>query len=330
MSDTPSTMPKVLAGIAVLAAIVFAIVMFYPNGTAPGPDGSPPPTAPVEVRIGSFFTAIDYAPLVVAKAQGRFEEAFGPAAAVKYLTFESLPTINESLATDRVDIVFEAEPPALVGNAARIDVVMAGVSCSLVQEIIVPESSSVMTVKDLGGKKIGVLAGTSSHYGLLKTLKDAGVEPGAVEVLDMAPPDAKAAFGSGAIDAWAVWPPWVEQETVPGRARSLPGGDAFIHSIMAMRKGFATDHPDLATAAVAVLEETKSWLIANPEKGQEIVANELDLPLDVVRAAWPKHDWSSQIDEAMLADIQAKADFLKDLGLVENRVDVAASFVWHH
>ena len=241
------------------------------------------------------------------------------------MTFESLPTINESIATDRVDIVFEAEPPALIGHAAGIDVLMAGVSCSLVQELIVPNDSEI---RDPKGKKIAVLAGTSSHYGILKILEAWGVNPEKVIILDMAPPDAKAAFSSGNVDAWAVWPPWVEQETVPGYARALPGGDAYIHSIMAIRKGFTQDHPDLTRAALRVLEETKEWLVANPEEGIQILAKELDLPEEIVAAAWPKHDWRASIEADMLQDIQAKADFLKNQALVDSRVDVASTFVW--
>lgn len=317
---------KIIGAVVVVVAVVFTVFMFYPELVKqPTPD---PPIKLVQVRIGSFFTAIDYAPYIVAKSQGRFEKAFGNRAKISYVTFESLPTINESFATDRVDIVFEAELPALIGHAAGIDVVMAGVSCSLVQEIIVLTGSKIRDVSGLQGRKIAVLAGTSSHYGIIKTLLDATIDPKTVTILDMAPPDAKAAFSAGNVDAWAVWPPWVEQETVPGRARALPGGDAYIHSIMAIRRGFAEDNPELANAALSVLEDTKLWMIANPQEAKQIVASELDLPKEIVAAAWPKHNWSANIDSAMLKDIQAKADFLRDLELVEHRINVESTFVW--
>jgi sulfonate transport system substrate-binding protein len=323
---TNSRIPKWLMPVAVVAfAAVFVVLIYFPPA-AKRPETDAKSTV-VNVRIGSFFTAIDYAPFLVAKARGAFEEAFGQQAKVSYVTFESLPTINESFATNRVDIVFEAEPPALIGRAAGIDVLMAGVSCSLVQEIIVPAGSSIKTVSDLNGKKVAVLAGTSSHYGVIKTLREAGMDPKRISILDMAPPDAKAAFGTGAVDAWAVWPPWVEQETVPGNARALPGASAYIHSIMAIRGGFAKEHPALAKKAIEVLASTKKWLIANPKEGQSILSKELDLPLNVVVAAWPKHDWAATISEPMLQDIQAKADFLKDTGLIERSIRVNPDFL---
>ena len=143
---------------------------------------------------------------------------------VQYTTFQSLPPVNEAMATQQVDAVFEAEPPALIGRAAGIDVKIVGISCSLVQEILVPQKSKAQSVADLKGAKIAVLAGTSSHYGVLKLLKEAGLGPDSVEIIDMVPPDAKSAFETGQVDAWAVWPPFVEQEEMAGTGQGLAEG----------------------------------------------------------------------------------------------------------
>jgi ABC-type nitrate/sulfonate/bicarbonate transport system substrate-binding protein len=88
------------------------------------------------LKVGSFFIAIDYAPYLIAKSKGMFEN-IGGNSAVQYTTFQSLPPVNEALATQQVDAVFEAEPPALIGRAAGIDVKIVGISCSL--EHVPPE-----------------------------------------------------------------------------------------------------------------------------------------------------------------------------------------------
>ncbi|MBN1859723.1 hypothetical protein JW848_11065, partial [Candidatus Bipolaricaulota bacterium] len=56
------------------------------------------------------------------------------------------------------------------------------------------------------------------------------------------------------------------------------------------------------------------------QEGQAIVAEDLNLELPVVELAWPKHDWSARLSDAVVADIQQKGDFLFDLGKVERRV----------
>jgi sulfonate transport system substrate-binding protein len=278
------------------------------------------------LKIGSFFVAIDYAPYLIAKSKGMFDN-IESGTTTQYTMFQSLPPINEAFATNQIDAVFEAEPPALIGRAAGIDVKIVGISCSLVQEILVPVKSKAQTAADLKGAKIAVLAGTSSHYGVLKLLKEANVSPNNVEIIDMVPPDAKSAFETGQVDAWAVWPPFVEQEELAGVGRVLPKGDALIHSIMAVSGSFAAKNPATVKKLVGLLNETKAWMIKEPEQAQAIVAKELDIPLKVVQRAWPRHDWSATISDAVVADIQAKADFLYDGKYVNSRVDVAKQVV---
>ena len=278
------------------------------------------------LRLGSFSVAIDYAPYLISKSQGLFD-AIQSGAKPEYTTFQSLPPINEAFATDRMDVVFEAEPPALIGRAAGIDVKIVAISCSLVQEILVQKTSAAATAADLKGAKIAVLAGTSSHYGVIKILKDAGLKPTDVQIIDMIPPDAKSAFETGQVDAWAVWPPFIEQEELAGIGRVLPKGDALIHSIMAVRGDFATKHPDKVKAIVAVINKTKAWMIQRPAEARAIVAKELTIPVEVVERAWPRHDWAATLSEAVIADMQAKANFLYEMKYVSTRVDVAKQAV---
>jgi len=271
---------------------------------------------------------VDYGPYIVAKNKGWFDEVLkAKGSSAEYTQFQSLPPINESFATGRVDVVFEAEPPAIVGKAAGIDIKIMGISCSLVQEILVPKNSNVNSITDLKNKKIAVLAGTSSHYGLLKILKEAGLNASNVEIIDMIPPDAKNAFQTGRIDAWAVWPPWIEQEEIAGTGRVLPRGDATIQSIMAVRGDFAKQYPDITRSLIEVLARAKQWIGANPAEAQGMVAKELNVSLDVVKRAWPRHDWSAQLTDAAMADIQAKADFLKSNAFIKNSVDVRGNLV---
>lgn len=310
---------------AVLVALVLGVFMGACTRETPPPQsGSSPHAAPATkpLRMGSFSVAVDYGPYLVAKNRHWFEEALqSDGYKVEYTLFQSLPPINEALATDRVDVVFEAEPPAIVGKAAGIDVQIWGLSCKLIQEILVPTKSPVKTAGQLKGKRIAVLAGTSSHYGLLKILNAAGVTRNDVEIVDMVPPDAKNAFETGRVDAWAVWPPWVEQEELAGNGRVLPGGDAVIYSIMALRGGFARDNPAAVDKILKTLTRAKEWMVSNPEEAQKIVSTELNVPVEVVQKAWPRHDWSATINEAVIADIEAKAQFLSTNGFIKTPVN---------
>jgi len=275
------------------------------------------------VGIGTFSIAIDYSPYLVAKQKGWFDQALAPFHAKPSFTqFETLPAINEALATDRLDVVFEAEPPVIIAKAAGIDVHVTDLGCTLPVDILVPTGSKIRAINDLKGKTVAVLAGTSSQYGVLADASAAGVDGKDIEMVDMAPPEGKAAFESGKVDAWAVWPPWVEQEIVAGRGSTLEGGQATIQSIMAIRGGFEDRNPKMAKAIIGVEEHAKAWVAAHPDEAIAIVAQEAGLDPKVVRLAWPKHHFSVSLTPDVISDIQRKADFLFKRGLVRTRVDV--------
>ena len=248
-------------GIVLRSVIVFAIILLI-VGCSKKP-------AVKEVHFGSFSKAVDYAPYLIAKDKGWFDESLKEKGiTATYQVFQSLPPINESLATGRVDVIFEAEPPAIIGTAAGIDMKVVALSCTLVQDILVRSDTDINSAMDLKGKKIAVLAGTGSHYGLIKIIKAAGLSASDIEVVDMVPPDAKSAFQTGKVDGWAVWPPWVEQEEIAGTGRVLPRGDAVIQSIMVARGEFAQKYPEITRELVSILQRSKSWTQANPDEAQ--------------------------------------------------------------
>ncbi len=273
------------------------------------------------VRLGSFSKAVDYAPYLVAKQKHLFESALKPLnATVSYQEFQTLPSINEAFASKKIDAVFEAEAPCIVGKAAGIDLKILGISAVLNLPILVQKDSSITKISDLRGKRIAVLAGTSAHYVLLKLLENAGLSKSDVSIVNMTPPDAKSAFDSKKVDAWSIWPPFLEQEELAGFGRTIPNTSGKIIVIMAARSDFVKDNPAIAEALTSVLKSTRQWVSSHPVESQKIVAQELKIPLPVIEKAWIKQDWKATIDDSLMKDIQNKADFLKSVGFVRNNV----------
>ncbi|HEY9759056.1 MAG TPA: aliphatic sulfonate ABC transporter substrate-binding protein [Oculatellaceae cyanobacterium] len=279
------------------------------------------------VHMGSFSKAVDYAPYLVAKRKGLFEQALKPlGATAAYDEFQSLPTINEAFATKRLDAVVEAEAPCIVGRAAGIDLKILGVSALVDVPVVVNTKSGINSIAALKGKKVAVLAGTSAHYILCKLLEGAGLGKNDIHIVDMTPPDAKAAFETNKIDAWAIWSPFVEQEELSGQGKALQGASGLVDVVMVARSEFVKDNPKIAKALTDTLNSTRSWVAAHPKESQRIVAEELKLPLPVVEKAWARQDWKSGIDDKLRNDIQKKADFLKSAGLVRKPVDAKGLF----
>lgn len=280
------------------------------------------------VRIGSFFTAVDYAPYLVAKNKGLFEEVFkDKGIQVEYTTFQSLPPLNEALATNKIDIIFEAEPPAIVGKAAGIDEKIVDISCSITLGILIPLNSKINSVADLKGKKIALLAGTGVHYGVLKILENNGLEKKDVQIIDMLPPDAKNAFETGKVDAWAVWSPFIDQEELNGKGRVLPDNTFLIQSIMVARGKFLSENPENFNLVKQAFDKAQLWMEKNPAEAQQIVAKELNLKLEEVQKAWGRHNWKAEITPDIIQDIQNKANFLYDEKFIEKQINVQQDLI---
>jgi sulfonate transport system substrate-binding protein len=276
-----------------------------------------------KVKMATFFNAVDYGPYIIAKKKGWFDEALKEKGiTVEYSQFQDLPALNEAFATNNIDIVFEAEPPAIIGKAAGNNIKIRDISCTLNQEIVVRSDSKINSVKDLEGKKIAVLAGTSSHYGVYELLKRNGITPNDKLIFDMSPPDAKIALAKGEVDAWAIWPPNVEEEEVAGTGKSFSGDEVFISSVMVTNENFVKSNPEAFKIIKETFDRAKKWLSEHPDEGINIIAEEMKEPVAVIKLAYPKHNWAAVIDDKIVSDIQAKADFLLSLGKIKNAVKV--------
>jgi sulfonate transport system substrate-binding protein len=278
-----------------------------------------------KIIVGSFSKTIAYAPVYVAMENGWLNEAFAKNDLnFGFVEFQALPAINEAFATKNADIVFEAEIPASIGKAAGVDIMIAGLTGKYYQELVIPSDSTIASYADLKGKTIIAQSGTSSHYSLAKMLEQSGLSMKDIQMVDMPPADGKAAFDSNQAAAWAVWPPFVQQEQLFGNVKTIKGKD--ISAIIAVRGNFEKENKQLVSDVIAAISRAKKWMNENPEKAQEIVSKKLKLDISVVKKAWAVHDFNSELSNTDVQDIQSKADFLLDLKIIKNKIN-AAEFV---
>ena len=93
--------------------------------------------------------------------------------------------------------------------------------------ILVPHGSVISGIGDLRGRRIATTRGSIGHYLILRVLEQQGLKAADVEIVFLSPGDAKAAFGSGAIDAWATWSPYTATAFQEG-ARSIADGKDYL------------------------------------------------------------------------------------------------------
>ena len=140
--------------------------------------------------------------------------------------------------------------------------------------ILVPEKSPIKSFDDLRGKKIATGRGSIGHQLILAALEAKGWTTSDVQIVFLAPSDAKVAYTQGSVDAWSTWEPYVSQEEVLFKSRTrhhrggpdagpeLSGGDAGGDPRQA--RGAARFHPPPHRRAGVVAGSTS---MAMPRRG---------------------------------------------------------------
>jgi len=202
--------------------------------------------------------------------------------------FTSGPPMLQAMGAGSIDIGGVGDAPPVFAAAAgeNIAVVGALLGNPLGAAIVVPKNSPIKTVAQLRGKKIAVSQGSSADYHLLATLKLAGLTPKDVTLDYLQPTEALPAFDSGAIDAWDIWSPYIEQVTAQDGARVIANGVPIgnTYSFEVASRSALADPVKVAAIRdyIKLLNEAHTWSNTHPDQWARVWAAETGLPDSVM------------------------------------------------
>lgn len=75
------------------------------------------------------------------------------------------------------------------------------------EALVVKKNSGIKTIADLKGKKIAMPFNSTTHFHMMVALEQAKINPADVQILNMRPPEVRAAWQRGDIDATFIWDP---------------------------------------------------------------------------------------------------------------------------
>lgn len=85
------------------------------------------------------------------------------------------------------------------------------------EALVVKNSSGIKTLADLKGKKIAMPFNSTTHFHTMVALEQAKINPADVQILNMRPPEVRAAWQRGDIDATFIWDPVLSEAKKDGR-----------------------------------------------------------------------------------------------------------------
>ncbi len=218
--------------------------------------------------------------------------------------------------------------------------------------LVVRPDSGIAALKDLKGKKIAFLRGTSAHIGLVTAIQKAGLAPGDVQMVTMDITNMVPAFSNRDVDGAYAWEPWISKmEAVGGKVltRTIDLGlNTSDHWVV--REKWAKANPEGMRRLVRVVE--LAYEAFSKDKGVAIRATaenlgvseavakhivEINPTLSLQQVTDPKFALSllpGPGNPGAAGMIQQVGDFLLGQGIIQSKIDgrsaVDGSYVAEH
>jgi NitT/TauT family transport system substrate-binding protein len=209
--------------------------------------------------------------------------------------------------------------------------------------LVVQPGSAIKSPKDLSGKKVGAAIGTNPYVGLVLALKEAGVKPSEVNIVDLAPDIWIPAFQKQEVEALFAWAPY-NYRLVASGAKRIATLKSYIPSpIMWMGRAEFLSTPDGAKAAgrfVSAMDEAGRRFKANEDKMLDYIAQQNATPTAIMKSVIaditnltyaeevkPTHGWSlTEPDAGFQQVIDRYVTVLTQEGLMKARPGFANAY----
>ncbi len=325
--------------LAVALSAAMAIVTACGSGATFQEDGAGQGGQLTKVTAG-YVSAMDQIGLPVGVEAGFFEDE-----GLDVELSQPFPTGVDSLnalQSGEVDFI-QVGTPAIGAAQQGMDLALLGNYTGSATQRSIDETMAVVTASDteidvdkpasIRGTRFGVSVGSINHLYLLGLLREAGLAPSDVEIVNTAPPDMAVALETGGIDAAVVWDPWPVTITkqVADTKEVLRGGGyiPFVGYIIATRE-FAEDNPEVVKRFLTARAAVDRWMRQNPDDAAEAATRWLPgTELDVAREAM-RHN-IKQLDPRFSAcnylALDTVARLLAEQDVVQPGFDVAKYFM---
>ncbi|MGA7817736.1 taurine ABC transporter substrate-binding protein [Caballeronia sp.] len=170
---------------------------------------------------------------------------------VSYRKFGGGGDVIRAMASGNVQIGEAGSSPVAAGLSQGLPIELFWILDNIndAEALVARDGSGVSTVAQLKGKRLGVPFVSTSHFHALLAIKNAGLSPSDVKVLNMRPAEIAAAWERGDIDATYIWNPVLSKVEANGKVVTTSGTIA-AQTGLATFDGFVVD---------------RNWAKANPQ-----------------------------------------------------------------
>ncbi|MBA9028292.1 MULTISPECIES: aliphatic sulfonate ABC transporter substrate-binding protein [Bacillaceae] len=249
---------------------------------------------------------------------------------VEWKEFVHGNAVVEGLVTKNIDFGHAADGAGIYAQAGNKPLVYVGADLPNPEGVgvLVHKDSGLTSIKDLKGKKIGVLQGGNHHYLAVLALEEAGISAEDVEWVylnDAA--QGRTAFETNKIDVLASYDPFLAGTEIDLETINLTEGKDYGYpnrTFYYTNEEFNQEHPELVELILAATDESDKWANENKPEVVKLVSKMLGIDEAIIAKAIERREYGvNKINEEIIAAQQKQADVYYELGLIPAKIDVA-------
>lgn len=251
---------------------------------------------------------------------------------IDWSEFQSGNAMVEAMNGGSLDIASGSEIPPIFARLQNAQVRVIAVYKDDVnnQVVLVPKGSTIRSIADLKGKRVGYLRATTTHYYLLRMLEEAGLSFNDIQATSLAPRDGFAAFNAGSLDAWAIYGYNVPLAISQAGARVLKNANGYLsgnYLYYGHPSVLADPQRRAASADLLVrLQRACAWFSQHQDAYAKVLSAELRVPEEAIRSLYRNQSQPRRVTGITAADIaseQQVADTFARAAVIDRHVDVA-------
>lgn len=229
-----------------------------------------------------------YGVLPIVKARGELDKTLKQQGVqVKWAEFPAGPQLLEGLNVGSVAFGEAGEAPPIFAQAAGSAMVYIAnqPAAPHAEALIVPKGSAIQSIADLKHKKVALNKGSNVHYLLLRLLESNHLSFKDITPVYLTPADVRAAFESGAVDAWVIWDPFLAAAEQQLNAKVIANGEDLVnnHQFYLAQRAYATAHPKIIQTVIQELNQSTQWIAQHPDQAAALLASQTGLQHDILK-----------------------------------------------
>lgn len=245
---------------------------------------------------------------------------------IEWKEFAAAAPLLEALGAGALDSGLVGDAPFTFAAAANVPVKAIGAIRQTGDglAVLVPKDSAIKNFDDLKGKKIATGRGSIGHQLILAALEKKGWTTSDVQIVFLAPSDAKVAYTRGSVDAWSTWEPYVSQEEVLFQSRVLLNAEGLtsgLSFVVATPNAIRDKHSELEDY-LRRLTAARAWALKNADTYAQTWGKLMNVapsvPLNWLNRAQVR---IAPVDDGVVADEQKTIDLYLRSGLIKQKLD---------